>query len=770
MAETFAGRREDLRLVTGRGRYTADWSLPGQAYGAFLRSDHAHANIRGIDTAAAQDMPGVLAVLTGADIAAAHFNGPPTGAPLKSTDGTPLHNPPRPALAMDRVRFVGEPVALVVAESAEAAADALEQIVVDYEPLPVVVSAKDAIAPGAPALHEEAPDNLALAFAYGDEAATDAAFAKAAHVVRVEIEAQRIAGNPMEPKSALATYDAASGTYDLYAPCQGAADIVQALAQVTGEPRERFRVHARDVGGAFGVRNEIYPEYSALVLAARRLERPVKWIGTRSETIVSDHHGRSVVLSGELALDAEGNFLGLRIGWLVSMGAWCSQAGPLINTIAAPRSTAVNAYRTPAVYGLNRLVFTNATPATAYRGAGRPSVAYLSERLVDEAARVTGIDRVKLRERNLIRREDFPYTTPTGSTYDSGDPPGLLAEALGHADWEGFPARRAEAAARGMLRGIGCGVFIEPSGGVVQEEIAIRIDGDGRLALFSNSGPSGQGHETAFPALVASILGMDAEQIYLRWNDPDAPPLKGTGSFGSRSLISHGSALATGAREVIRKGIAHAAELLEVAPADVEFADGEFRVAGTDRGIRMDELITRLAGKGNGSHPLDTDLAFDATSAFPSGAHVAEVEVNPDSGEIALLHYVAVDDCGNVYNPVLVEGQLVGGLLQGLGQAMGEACRYDPATGQLLSGSFMDYTMPRAGDVPLRLSLYNRPVPSPANPLGAKGAGEAGTTGAVPTLANAVLDALAPLGIHHLDMPFTPDAVWQAIQNARREG
>ncbi|HVV94471.1 MAG TPA: xanthine dehydrogenase family protein molybdopterin-binding subunit [Hyphomicrobiales bacterium] len=766
MPKEFAGRREDLRLVTGRGRYTADWSLPGTVHGGFLRADRAHALIRGIDTSAAAASPGVLAVLIGADILEAGYLIPPGGPPLKSEDGTPLRNPSRPALATDRVRFVGEPLALVVAETADAAADAIELIAVDYEPLAAVVSAPAAIAPGAAQLHEAAPGNLALAFGYGDKAATEAAFAKAAHVVRVDVTAQRLSASPMEPKSALVAHDAAGEVTDVYVPCQGAADIAAALAQVTGEPIGRFRIHAQDVGGAFGVRNEIYPEYVALMLAARRLGRPVKWVGTRSESMVSDHHGRGAVLTGELALDAEGRFLALRIGWLVDLGAWCSSAGPLINTIAAPRTSAINAYRIPSAYGLNRLVFTNATPETAYRGAGRPNVAYLAERLVDEAARITGIDRIDLRRKNLIRREDFPYPTPTGSTYDSGDPPALLAEALAEADWAGFAARRAEAAGRGKLRGIGCAVFIEPSGGAVQEEIEIRIDGDGRLDLFANAGPSGQGHETAFPALVAGLLGVDADAIRLRWNDPDGPRLKGTGSFGSRSLVSHGAALATGARELIRKGLAHAAEMLEAAQADVEFADGLYRVAGTDRGIRIEEVIRRLAPANGGRHPLDTRLAFDAASAFPSGAHVSEVEIDPETGEVALLSYVAVDDCGTVYNPVLVEGQFVGGLMQGIGQVLGEACRYDPETGQLLSGSFMDYAMPRAHDQP-PVRLFNRPVPSPANPLGAKGAGEAGTTGAVPCVANAVLDALAPLGITRLDTPFTPDTVWRAIRKAK---
>jgi carbon-monoxide dehydrogenase large subunit len=757
------GRREDFRLLTGSGRYTADWNLARQAHACFLRSDRAHAEIVTIDTDAARAVPGVLAVLTGADVVAAGFKTPPAILFMKGKGGSAFKLPHRHALAHERVRFVGEPVALVVAESEAAAQDGAERIAIDYRELAPAITAQDALAAGGLQLHSDVPGNLAMEYEYGALAPVEAAFAQAAHVARVSLEAQRIAGNPMEPKACLAAYDAATGIYDLYLPTQGMSALRDGLAQVAGVARENIRIHAHDVGGAFGVRNEVYPEFAALLLATRLVGRPVKWVGTRAETILSDHHGRGAKLTGALALDSEGNFLAVRIEWLVDLGAYASNAGPFINTGAAPTSSAVNAYRTPAAYGSHQLVFTNTTPTTAYRGAGRPNVAYLAERLVDEAARVSGIDRIALRRKNLIPKSAFPYKTPTGSTYDSGDPPGLLKQALDAADWKGFERRRRAAKRHGKLRGIGCAVFIEPSGGVGQEEIAIRFDADGALDLFTVSGASGQGHETVFPEIVADILGVPSDSVRLRASDPDAPPLIGTGSFGSRSLISHGGALATGAREVIRKGTELAAKELEVAESDLVFENGRYRVPGTDVSIALGELAKRLAG--TGAHPLDTTLKVAIAGAFPSGAHVCEVEIDPATGVLELIRYVAVDDAGKIYNHTIVEAQLVGGLVQGIGQAIGEHCVYERESGQLVTGTFMDYYMPRADVLP-EIALYDRPVPSPANPLGAKGAGEAGTTGAIPAIANAVIDALKPCGIAHLDMPFTPHRIWEAIREA----
>jgi carbon-monoxide dehydrogenase large subunit len=759
---TSRGRREDFRLVTGRGQYTADWNLDGQAHGCFLRSDRAHAEIVTIDARAARAVSGVLAVLTGADVVAAGFKTPPAILFMKGKGGSAFKLPHRHALAHERVRFVGEPVALVVAESDAAAQDGAERIAIEYRDLAPAITAEDALAAGAPQLHPDVPGNLAMEYEYGALAPVEAAFAQAAHVARVTLDAQRIAGNPMEPKACLAAYDAVTGIYDLYLPTQGMSALRDGLAQVAGVAPDKIRIHAKDVGGAFGVRNEVYPEFAALFLATRLVGRPVKWVGTRAETILSDHHGRGTQLTGALALDAEGIFLAVRIEWLVNLGAYASNAGPFINTGAAPTSSAVNAYRTPAAYGSHQLVFTNTTPTTAYRGAGRPNVAYLAERLVDEAARVSGIDRIALRRKNLIPKTAFPYKTPTGSTYDSGDPPGLLREALAAADWKGFERRRRAAKRAGKLRGIGCAVFIEPSGGVGQEEIALRFNAEGALDLFTLSGASGQGHETVFPEVIADILGVPSDTVRLRASDPDGPPLSvGTGSFGSRSLISHGGALATGAREVIRKGMELAAKELEVAASDLTFENGCYRVAGTDVSIGFAQLARKLVG--GGEHPLDTTMKVAIAGAFPSGAHVCEVEIDAATGVIELIRYVAVDDGGKIYNHTIVEGQTVGGLMQGIGQALGEHCVYERETGQLLTGTFMDYFMPRADVLP-QIALYDRPVPSPANPLGAKGVGEAGTTGAIPTIANAVIDALKPCGVAQLDMPFTPHRIWQAVR------
>ena len=757
---SFDGRREDLRLVTGRGRYTADAALAGQAAAHFLRSDRAHAKIVRINTARALASAGVIDVLTGADALAAGWKGLPAMAFFKGVGGSSLLVPVRHALAHDRVRFVGEPVAIIVGETDYIAQDAAELIEVEYEDLPVLVEAAAAGAAGAMRIHDDVPDNLAFDYEYGDRAATARAMATAAHVVRARVRAQRIAGSPMEPKSCLACYDADSGMFALYAPSQGTTDLKNALAQITGLPAERFRVHSDDVGGGFGVRNELYPEFLAVMLAARKTARPVKWTGTRAETIFGDHHGRAADLSGELALDRDGRFLALQVEWLVNIGAFCSNAGPLINTVAAPTSSAISLYNIGAVHGRHRLVLTNTTPTTAYRGAGRPNVAYLWERLVEEAAAVTGIDSVALRQRNVLRKDMFPLRTPTNSNYDSADPARLLATAVQAADWSGFAARRKDAARRGRLRGIGLALFLEPSGGVGKEQVEIRIQSGGRLAMYCNAGPSGQGHETVFPMLVADVLGIAADNIELRYNDVAAPRLAGTGSFGSRSLISHGSALHAAAKEIVEKGRKLAASEFEVGAGDVAFENGRYKVAGTDLALSLQSLIER--GWNGAQHPLDTNTTIDLAAAFPSGAHVAEVEIDPETGELEVVNYVAADDCGTIYNHTLVEGQLHGGLMQGLGQVLGEHIVYDTESGQLLSGSFMDYAMPRADNLP-PVTLLDCGAPSPANPLGAKGVGEAGATGSVPALANAVLHALEPLGVRSLDMPYTPDRIWRAI-------
>jgi len=764
MSGAFKGRREDRRFLTGAGRYTADVDLKGQRYACFLRADRAHAEIVSINVKPALELPGVVAVLTGEDTAKAGFRTPPPAVKFPGRDGMTLKVPHREVLARGRVRFVGEEVALVIAETALAAQDAVELIEVEYRELPAVVEVDAALAAGAPQVHDDVPGNLVFDWEYGDEAKTDEAFARAAHVTRLEVESQRLVGNPMEPKSCIAAYDAASGTYDVYASGQGTQVLRAGLVAMTGVAPDKIRVHMLDVGGGFGIRVQAYPEYAAMMLAARTVNGPVKWVGSRSETFVSDHHGRGVKLVGELALDKEGTFLGLRIRWFVDLGAYLSQAGPMINTMMASLH-AVNCYRIPALHGRHRLAVTNTTPTTAYRGAARPSVVYLAERLVEQAARETGIDRVEIRKRNLIPKDAYPYKTQTAE-YDSGDPIGCLAEAIEHSEWRSFEARRKEAAARGKLRGIGCAVFVEPSGGgvVPTEEAAIRFDASGKILLHVLAGSTGQGHETVFPEIVAEALGVDPEKVELREGDPDGPKLAGGGTVGSRSTMMHGSASLVVAREVVRKGTELAAQALEAAAQDIEFTRGRYRVKGTDLAISLEELAARHVGVS--PHPLDSLADIPALRAFPGGAHVAEVEVDPDTGEVEILRYVAVDDCGRVINHVLLEGQLHGGIMQGLGQVFAEHCVYDATSGQLLTGTFTDYTMPRA-DAISDIRLYDRSVPSPTNALGAKGVGEAGTTGALPTLAHAVLDALHPLGIEKLDLPYTPGKLWQAIHAAR---
>ena len=758
----FKGRREDLRLVTGRGKYTTDNNVDRQAAACFLRADRAHARIVRVDTERARKSPGVLDVVTGADYFANGWKAPPVMAFFKGVGGSSLRVPYRGGLAHDRVRFVGEPVALVVAETEHQAQDAAELIDVEYEDVPVFVEAADALKPGAVSIHEDVPGNLAFDYEYGNKDNTEQGFAKAAHVVRVEVRAQRIAGNPMEPKSCLAKYDAATEQFELWAPTQGVGDLKTSLSQITGLPWEKFAIRSSDVGGAFGVRNEIYPEFLAVMLAAKRTGRPVKWIGTRSETISGDHHARAADLRGELAFDNDGNFLALRVEWLVNLGAFCSSAGPLINTVAAPTSSAASLYNIPAVHGKHRLVFTNTTPVTAYRGAGRPNVSYLWERLVEEAALKLGVDSVKLRRRNLLRKNAFPMKSATGSTYDSADPARLLDTALEAADWKGFGKRQRASKREGKLRGIGLAMFIEPSGGMGKEQSDLRVGADGKLSMFSLAGPSGQGHETVFPALVAEVLGIPEDRIDLRYNDVAAPKLAGTGSFGSRSLISHGASLVAGAKEIVEKGKALAARELEVDPGDITFDKGEYRVAGTDRTVTMKTLMEKKWGEA--THPLDTNITIDLAAAFPSGAHIAEVEIDPDTGASSIVNYVAADDCGNIYNHKIVEGQLQGGLMQGIGQVFGEHIAYDPANGQLLSGTFMDYFMPRAENLS-PLLMIDCGMPSPANSLGAKGAGEAGATGAVPALANAVFDALKAVNVKHIEMPYSPARVWAAIHH-----
>jgi carbon-monoxide dehydrogenase large subunit len=762
MSVDFKGRREDLRLVTGQGKYTSDWNLPGQLYGYFLRSDRAHAELVSVDAKAAQSSPGVVAVLTGADTAKAGFKSTPQIARYPGRGGMLIKVPHRDGLANGRVRFVGQEVALIVANTALAAQDAAETIEVEYRELPVVVDAEAALAPGAEQLYPEIPGNLSFDYEYGDEAKTAEVFAQAAHVTRVALDSQRMVGNPMEPKACLAAYDAKADKYDLYVSSQGLSLMRGSASGITGISAEKIMVRAQDVGGGFGIRSDAYAEYCVAMLASKTIGKPVKWTSTRSETFLSDYHGRAAKLVGELALDRDGRFLAIRINWFVNAGAYLSAPGALINTLP-PGLHAINLYRIPVMYGRHRLALTNTTPTTAYRGAGRPNVCYLAERLVEEAAREMKIDRVELRRRNLIPKDAFPYQTPhPHSKYDSGDPHGLLEEALKQGEWSSFETRRSEAKKRGKLRGIGCAMFVEPAGAgaAPKEEAMIKFGDSGNALLYVLAGPSGQGHETVYPEIVGETLGMDPEKITLRASDPEGPPLVGEGTIGSRSMMAHGGALLVAAREAVRKGTELAAKDLEVAPTDLEFRKGRYRVKGTDLSIGFEDLARK---HGNA---LDAGGEIPMPRSYPSGAHVVEVEIDAETGVLDIERYTAVDDCGRVINHVLLEGQLHGGIAQGLGQALGEHAVYDEGSGQLLTGTFMDYPMPRADEMP-DIRLHDRSIPSPGNPLGAKGAGEAGTTGAVPAVANAVIDALRSLGIHTLDFPYTPDRLWHAIRAAK---
>jgi len=754
----YTGRREDRRLVTGAGMFTADWGRPDVLHAAFLRADRAHARIVNCDVGAAQAAPGVRAVLTGADMQAAGYTRDLPLMPLGR--GEALKAIDAPALALGCVRYVGEPVAIVVADSPHAAQDACELIRIDYASLPPVVGGSAALAQGAALLHAEIPGNLCYETDFGDRVATQAAFAAAAHVVRLEQESGRVVGNPMEPKAAMAAWD--GDILELWSPSQGMTSMRDSLAALVGLTPDKLRVHAQDVGGAFGVRGAAYQEYAALALAARQIGRPVKWIASRSETFLSDYHGRAVSMVAELALDADGCFLAIRHDWICDIGAYPSAAGPFTNTFNASLM-ATGAYRIPAVHGRTRLAVTNTVPITAYRGAGRPDMAYVVERLVDEAAVQTGIDRIALRRRNLIPCDRFPYAiaaAPFPSAYDSADFDALLEVALAESKWDTFPARRAEAARRGRLRGIGCALFIEPAGGVAPfDDVALTFESDGSILLHEVAIASGQGHETVLPEIVGRALEIDPLRITLLAGRHDGPALNGAGAFGSRSMMSQGAGSAVAAAEVVRKGMELASETLEAAPADIRYAAGDFAVVGTDRRVGLAELARLHPGR------LDTTVAFPAPKAFPSGAHVAEVEIDPETGTTEIVGYVSIDDCGVVLNQTLLAGQVMGGLVQGLGQVFGELCVYDE-DGQIVTASFMDYTMPHADLLP-QVTIKTVLVPSPTNPLGVKGVGEAGTVGSLPTAMNAVMDALRPKGVAHLDMPASAQRVWQALQNAR---
>jgi aerobic carbon-monoxide dehydrogenase large subunit len=761
-------RSEDPVLLRGEGHYSDDFSLAGQAYAVMVRSHYAHGMIRGIDTAAARTMPGVLAVYTAADLAAGGIGPLPARQIMNNRDGTPMLQPTRYVLATDKVRHVGEPVAAVIAETVAAAKDGAEAVVVDIDPLPAVSEPSEATAPGAPQLYDDVPSNVGLDFHFGESEAVADAFKNAAHVTRLELRSNRIVVNPIEPRAALAQYDAGRQHFTLYVGCQGVFGFRNYIAGVLGIGREQMRVVTDRVGGSFGMKQPNMSEYFCILHAARELSRPVKWTDERSGSFVSDTHGREAQMLAELALDKDGHFLAVRLNGYGNVGATYGAPGP--STRNAVRNT-LGVYKTPLIEVSTKGVFTNTTPVGAYRGAGRPEANYYMERLVETAAREMGIDAVELRRRNHIPPEAMPYKAGNGTTYDSGDFTNLLNKAVALADWNGFPARKEESRRRGKLRGRGISDYLELTGPPGREMGGIRFEPNGDVTIITGTLDYGQGHWTPFAQVLAARLGIPFPRIRLIQGDSDAL-IAGGGTGGSKSMIVSGNAIVGAASKVIDAGKDIAAHVLEAAAADIEFRAGRFVIAGTDRSIGIMELAARIhAGL---ELPADLPQSLDVAdiydgppSAFPNGCHIAEVEVDADTGWVEVVKYTFVNDFGVVINPLLVDGQAHGGIVQGIGQALRESTVYD-ADGQLLTGSYMDYAMPRAEDAPLFVHEFHS-VPATTNPLGAKGCGEAGCAGALPSVMNALIDALSEFGIRHIDMPATPERVWQAIRSARTE-
>jgi carbon-monoxide dehydrogenase large subunit len=773
-------RKEDQRFLTGVGQYTDDVNLPRQAYAYFLRSPHAHAVIRSIDTAAAKAAPGVIDVFTAADLAG--VNGLPCGWLITGTDGKPMNEPPHPVLAQGKARYVGDPVAMVVAESLDAAKDAAEQIAVDYEVLPAIADVRDAQEPGAPQIHDAAPANRCYTWSLGDKVAVEQAFATAAHVTKLDLVNNRLVPNAIEPRAAVASYSRGDDSYTLYVANQNPhVERLLMTAFVLGLPEHKVRVIAPDVGGGFGSKIYLYPEETAMVWAAKRVGRPIKWAADRSEAFLADAHGRDHVTHAELALDASGKFLAFKVETLANMGAYLSTFASCIPTILYATLLA-GQYTTPAISCDVRAVFTNTAPVDAYRGAGRPEATYVVERIVHQAAVEMNIPQDEIRRRNFIR--EFPYQTPVALNYDTGDYDATLDGAMQAADVAGFAERRAQSASRGRLRGLGYASYIEACG-LAPSNIAgalgaraglfeageVRVHPTGSVTVFTGSHSHGQGHETTFAQVVAARLGISVDSVDVVHGDTGRIPF-GMGTYGSRSLAVGGTAIVKALDKVVAKGRKIAAHLLEAAEADIEFRDGKFTVAGTDRTKTFGEVA--LAAYVPHNYPLDKlepgldETAFyDPTNfTYPAGTHICEVEVDPETGVVEVARFTACDDFGNIINPMIVEGQVHGGLAQGIGQALLEQCVSDRESGQLLTGSLMDYALPRADHLPA-FTVSTRVTPCTHNPLGAKGCGEAGAIGAPAALMNAVLDALAPAGVAHLDMPASPQRVWQAIAQAR---
>lgn len=760
-------RKEDETLLRGKGRYTDDCNLPGQFYAVMVRSPHPHGIIRGIGTEAAKAMPGVCAIYTGADLASAGYAPFSSGLPLKSRDGTPLKQTHHGALPTDKVRFVGEAVAYVVAKTLAQARDAAEAVELDIEPLPAVTDAEAAMQPGAPQLYDHIENNVALDYHFGDTAAVNAAFAAATHVTTLDIENTRVAAVPMEPRVGLASYDQQNSRYTIQLPTQGVSGNRNTLAKLLGVPTDKVRVLTGQVGGSFGMKNISYPEYVCILHAAKTLGRPVKWTDERSTSFLSDSQGRGQQIRAELALDAGGRFLAIRLSGTGNLGAYITGVAPLPLSLNTGKNIG-SVYRTPLLSVDIKCVVTNVTLMGAYRGAGRPEANYFLERLIDRAADEMGIDRLTLRKRNFIKPTQMPFTACSGVTYDSGDFAGVFGQALELSDYDGFAKRKKDARKAGKLRGIAVGSYLEVTAPPNPELGKIVFEADGTVRLITGTLDYGQGHATPFAQVLSTFLGVPFERIRLEQGDSDIVHT-GNGTGGSRSITASGMAIVEASQKVIAKGKSAAAHLLETAEADIEFADGRFTVAGTDRSIGIMDLAQRLRGAElpeGVPASLDIDHTTEGVpSAFPNGCHVAEVEIDPDTGVTRVVRYTAVNDFGTVVNPMIVAGQLHGGVAQGIGQALMEKVSYN-ADGQPITGSLQDYALPRAEDIPL-MTVGDHPVPAKTNPLGTKGCGEAGCAGSLATIVNAALDALKDYGVTTLDMPLTPEKVWRVIHEAK---
>lgn len=762
-------RREDQALLTGRARFIDDIDLPGQLHACFVRSPHAHARIAGIDPAAALAVPGVVAVLTGADLAADGVGILQAPAALKGRKGEPIHNPAQLAISADKARHVGDTVAMVLAETDAAAREGAAAVDVDYAALPSVTSAVEALAAGAPRVWDELPSNLAVDWETGTKAAVDTAFASAAHVARLDLVNNRVIVAAMEPRGATAEYDAIQGRYTLYTPTGGGTVIQMDLAEKGLKvPAASVRVVTPEVGGGFGIKNYIYPEQVLVCWAAKRLGRPVKWFATRDDSFPTDRHARDHVMHAELALDGEGRFLAIRCRTVSNMGAYLTASGPIIPTSGGTRML-TNAYRIPLAHAETQCVFTNTTSIAAYRGAGKPEFCYMVERLVDRAARDLDLDPQEIRARNLVRPEDMPYRTPTGLVYDSGDFVHNMAEALRLGDREGFAARADAARRAGKRRGFGFSFYTEPDG-FKDGRVGLQFDPGGHLTLTMTGQTNGQGHATTFAQVAASRLGIPVDSIHVVQGDTDRVGI-GTGTGGSRTATVAGTAIYHASIKLVEKGRRIAAQLLEASAEDIEFDQGRFRVAGTDRDVTIQQVAR--AAFDDSKVPADMELGFDASYHFsaksysyPCGCHVAEVEIDEETGVVSVVRYALVSDFGTVINPMLLEGQLHGGIVQGIGQALYEDCRYDPQSGQLITGSFMDYCLPRATHAP-RFDWGRTETMCKTNPLGIKGCGESGPTAALPAVMNAVMDALEDCDTAGLDMPATPEKVWRVLRSAK---